>query len=76
MLSKSWDYITYFVQIFKACIIEDSERVSACRRCSNYIFILDLTPGFDGLGKGNCMMRRESFKFWFWVRLKLEILRH
>ena len=23
----------------------------ACRRCSNYIFIVDLTPGFNGLGK-------------------------
>ena len=23
----------------------------ACRRCSNYIFILGLTPGFNGLGK-------------------------
>ena len=26
----------------------------ACWRCSNYIFILDLTPGFIGLGTGNC----------------------
>ena len=25
----------------------------ACRRCSNYIFILNLTPGFNGLGKDN-----------------------
>ena len=30
----------------------------------------DVTPGFNGLAKGNCMMRRESFKFWFWVRLR------
>ena len=37
-------------------------------------FILDLTPGFNGLGKGNCMLRRESFIF-FLVRLILEILR-
>ena len=35
----------------------------ACRRCSNYIFILDLTPGFIGLGKDNCKTRREVFKF-------------
>ena len=28
--------------------------VAPCRRCSNYIFILDLTPGFNGLGKYNC----------------------
>ena len=27
--------------------------------CSNYIFILDLIPGFKGLGKGNCKRRRE-----------------
>ena len=48
----------------------------ACRRCSNYIFILDLTPGFVGLGKGNCKTRQETFKFWDLVRLILEILRY
>ena len=36
---------------------------------------LDFTPGLNGLGKGNCNMRRESFKFWDLVRLILEILR-
>ena len=46
----------------------------ACRRCSNYIFILDLTPGFNGSGKDNCKTRRESFKFWDLVRIVLEIL--
>ena len=32
---------------------------------SNYIFILDLTPGFNGLGreKFKCKTRQESFKF-------------
>ena len=35
----------------------------ACRRCSNYIFILNLTPGFNGLGKDDCKTRWESFKF-------------
>ena len=25
------------------------------------IFILDLTPGFNWLGKGNCTTRRDSF---------------
>ena len=44
--------------------------------CSNYIFILDLTPGFNGLGKKHCKTRRESFKFRGMVRLKLEILRY
>ena len=47
----------------------------ACRRCSNYIFILNLTPGFNGLGKGNYRMRREAFKFWDLVRLVLDTLR-
>ena len=27
--------------------------------CSKYIFILDLTPGFNVLGKCNCMVRRK-----------------
>ena len=36
---------------------------NACRRCSNYIFILNLTHGFNGLGKNNCKTRRESSKF-------------
>ena len=44
----------------------------ACRRCSNYIFILDLTPGFKGWGKDNYRMRRETFKFWDLVPLILE----
>ena len=30
-----------------------------CRRCSNYIFILDLPSGFNGLSKDNCKTRRE-----------------
>ena len=47
----------------------------ACRRCSNYIFILDLKTGFNGLGKDNCKTRRESFKFCDLVCLILEILR-
>ena len=36
----------------------------ACQRCSNYIFILNLTPGLNGLGKDNYKMRQEAFKFW------------
>ena len=35
----------------------------AYRRCSNYIFILDLTCGFNGLGKDNCKMRQKNIKF-------------
>ena len=37
--------------------------------------ILDLTPGFIGLGKDNCATRRETFKFGDLVRLIFEILR-
>ena len=47
-----------------------------CRRCSNYIFVLDLTPGFKGLGKDDFKTRWESFKFWDLVRLILEFLRY
>ena len=46
----------------------------ACRRCSNYIFILNWTHGFNGLGKDNCKSRRESFKCWNLLRLTLEVL--
>ena len=42
----------------------------------NYMFILDLTPGFTRLGKDNCKARRETFKFGDVVRLTLEILRY
>ena len=44
--------------------------------CSNYIFILDLTPGFTGLGEDNCKTRRQAFKFGDLVRSILEILRY
>ena len=45
-------------------------------RCSwsNYIFILNLTPGFNGLSKDNYKIRRETFKFWDLVCLILETL--
>ena len=44
--------------------------------CSNYIFILDLTPSFNELGKDRCKMTRELFKFWDLVHLILETLRY
>ena len=46
---------------------------TACRRCFNYIFIHDLTPGFNGLGKDNCKKRWETFRFWDLVWLILEV---
>ena len=45
----------------------------AFRRCSNYIFILDLTPFFNKLDKDKCKARRETLKFWDLVQLLLEI---
>ena len=47
-----------------------------CRRCSNYIFILDLTHDFNRLGKDNCKTGRKSLKFWYLVCLIIEILRY
>ena len=44
-----------------------------CRRCSNYIFILDLTHGFNMMHRDNCTTRREAFKFGDLVWLILEI---
>ena len=44
----------------------------ACRRCSNYIFILGLTHGFNKLRKDKCKTRQETFKFWYCVRHILE----
>ena len=46
----------------------------ACRRGSNYIFILNLTPGFNRLGKDNYKMRQKTFKFWDLVQLILGTL--
>ena len=48
----------------------------ACRRCSNYIFILDLTSGFKGFGKDSRKRARGSFKCWDLVRLILETWRY
>ena len=48
----------------------------ACRRCSNYIFILQLTLGFKIFRKDNCKPSRETFEFCDLVRLILEILRY
>ena len=45
----------------------------ACQHCSNYIFILNLTPGFNGLAEGNCKTRWQSLKFSDLVLLTLEI---
>ena len=38
-----------------------------------YIFILNLTPGFNGLSEDNFKRIQETFKFWDLVRLILEV---
>ena len=55
-------------------IVDHSDH--ACRRCFNYILILDLTSGFNGLGKDNYMTRRDAFKFGYLVWLIWEIWRY
>ena len=40
------------------------------RHCSNYIFILDLTPGFIGLVKDNCKTWWGAIKFGDLVQLR------
>ena len=40
------------------------------------MFISDLRPGFNGLGKNNYNARGETFKFWDLVWLILEIWRY
>ena len=54
-------------------LIWDAPQEGPCRRCSNYIFSLDLTCGFNGLGKHNCKPRQETFKFRDLVDLILEV---
>ena len=48
----------------------------ACPRCSNCIFILDFTPGFNGLGKDSCKTKRETFRFQYLVQLMVEVRRY
>ena len=51
------------------------KNLSYKRRCSNYIFILDLTSGFKGFGKDSRKTVQESFECWDSVRLILETWR-
>ena len=46
---------------------------TACQHCSNYIFILNLVPCFNGLGRDNCKTGWETFKCWDLVHLILEV---
>ena len=40
---------------------------------AEYIFIVDLTPGFNGLGKDNSKTRQEIFKFWDLIRFIIKV---
>ena len=55
-------------------ILANGTQHSRC--CSNYIFILDFSPGFNRLGRHKCKTRRESFKFCDLVGLIWEVLRY
>ena len=56
-------------------IVDHSDVVGASPVGSapNYIFILNSTPGFNGLYRDNCKTRRETIKFLDLVILTLEI---
>ena len=41
----------------------------ACRCCSNYIFIFDLTPGFNGLGKAISIREEKHLSSGGWFAL-------
>ena len=75
LLPSSLSYKTHLSRQFNCWSLRCSWSI-ACQRCSNYIFILYLTPGFKRLGKNKCKTRRESFMFWGSVHLILEILRY
>ena len=54
-------------------IVDHADVTGASPIGPNYMFILDLTRGFNGLDKGNNKTRRETFKFRDLVRLILEV---
>ena len=58
-------------------IVDNSDVVGAAPvgAAPNYIFVLSLTPGFNGLSEDNCKRIQETFKFWDLVWLMLEVLR-
>ena len=60
-------------QIMAFCLTP-SHNLNQC--CS--IYIIDLTPGFNGLVKDNCKTRWEKFKFWIWCDLykRLDVSAH
>ena len=56
------------------CLIINDAQCSILRRCSNYIFVLDLTHGFNILHNDNCRTGCETFKLWWdlvWLILEV-----
>ena len=51
-------------------IVDHSDAVGASPvqlwGCSNYIFTLNLTPGFSGLGKDNYKLNNKHLSFEIW----------
>ena len=74
LLSNLWYKVHLIRQ--KNCSSFTCNWSMACRCCSNYIFILILTPGFNGLGKDKCKIRWDSLKYWDLVQFMLDILRY
>ena len=67
-IPSSLEYKTHFSRQLNCWSLRCSWSI-ACRRCSNYIFILNLTSGFNRLSNNNYKMRQETFKFWDLVAL-------
>ena len=72
-VSTQASQVFFFVKPF--CSLVGKTHGTRLSALSNYIFILDLSPGLIGLGKDNCKTKRETFKFGDFVRLILESLR-
>ena len=65
---RLWDVITHPCPEIRPAgnhrTYQQTSHISSTLVGSNYIFIIDLTPGFNRLGKDNCKTRRETSKFW------------
>ena len=63
LLSKLVNIFAVMFLTFEKIYSQTSNIRRICRRCSNYIYILDSSPDFNGFGRNNCNTRRETFKF-------------
>ena len=67
---ESIDVITH---ILRNAIVPRPVMVTQMYLEHRLLAILDLTPGFNGLGRDNCKTRRETFKCWNLVCLILKV---